>query len=273
MAVRIGIFGATGRMGRMIAREILEDQNSQLAGGTVREGSAFMDKSLHDVFGLPANVVLPADAVNTISPEKLLSACDVAIDFTRAEVSVHHAYVAAAMGKPIVVGTTGFTQEQVQMLADAANHIPIVLAPNMSVGVTLLTAITEVVAQTLDAKYDIEIVEMHHRHKIDAPSGTALALGEAAAKGRNINLKSRAVYDRKGNSGPRKRGDIGFATLRGGDVVGEHSVIFANDGERVELTHKATDRRIFAQGAVVAAKWVVNQQPGRFSMKDVLGFS
>lgn len=272
MAVKIGIFGTTGRMGRMIAREILDDTNCLLAGGTVREGSPFMDKSLHDVFGLPSNVILPADAINTISPEKLLGACDVAIDFTRAEVSVHHAYVAAAMGKPIVIGTTGFNQEQVQMLADAANHIPIVLAPNMSVGVTLLTAITEIVAQTLDSKYDIEIVEMHHRHKIDAPSGTALALGDAAAKGRNISLKNRAVYDRKGNSGPRKRGDIGFATLRGGDVVGEHTVLFANDGERVELTHKATDRRIFAQGAVVAAKWIVNQQSGRFSMKDVLGF-
>lgn len=271
MTIKIGIFGATGRMGKMLAREILDDPQCTFVGGTVREGSPFMDKSLNDVLGLPASVVLPKHAINTISPEKLLATCDVAIDFTRAEVSVHHAYVAAAMGKPIVIGTTGFNQEQVQMLADAANHIPIVLAPNMSVGVTLLTAITEIVAQTLDAKYDIEIVEMHHRHKIDSPSGTALLLGEAAAQGRSINLKNRAVYDRKGNSGPRKRGDIGFATLRGGDVVGEHTVIFANDGERVELTHKASDRRIFAQGAVVAAKWVVAHPAGRYSMKDVLG--
>ncbi len=272
MAVNIGILGTTGRMGRMIAREILEDAHSRFMGGTVREGSPFMDKPLHDVLGLPANTAIPSDAMNTISPEKLLSVCDVVIDFTRPEVSVHHAYVCAAMGKAIVIGTTGFNHDQVQMLADAANHIPIVLAPNMSVGVTLLTAITEIVAQTLDSKYDIEIGEMHHRHKIDSPSGTALALGEAAAKGRNISLKTRAVYDRKGNSGPRKRGDIGFATLRGGDVVGEHTVIFANDGERVELTHKSSDRRIFAQGAVVAAKWIVEQQPGRYSMKDVLGF-
>jgi 4-hydroxy-tetrahydrodipicolinate reductase len=272
MTIKVGIFGTTGRMGKMLAREILDDSACTFMGGTVREGSPFMDKSLHEALGFPASVVLPKEAMSTISPEKLLGACDVAIDFTRAEVSVHHAYVAAAMGKPIVIGTTGFTQEQVQMLADAANHIPIVLAPNMSVGVTLLTAITEVVAQTLDAKYDAEIVEMHHRHKIDAPSGTALALGEAVAKGRSVALKAKAVYDRKGNSGPRKRGDIGFATLRGGDVVGEHTVIFANDGERVELTHKASDRRIFAQGAVVAAKWIVNHQPGRYSMKDVLGF-
>lgn len=272
MKLKIGIFGLTGRMGRMIAREILDDANCVFAGGTVREGSAFMDKSLHETLGVAASIDLPKEAVNTISPEKLLNACDVAIDFTRAEVSVHHAYVAAAMGKPIVIGTTGFNQQQVQMLADAANHIPIVLAPNMSVGVSLLTAITEVVAQTLDSRYDAEIIEMHHRHKIDSPSGTALALGEAVAQGRNVALKNRAVYDRKGNSGPRKRGDIGFATLRGGDVVGEHTVIFANDGERVELTHKATDRRIFAQGAVVAAKWIVRQQPGRFTMKDVLGF-
>ena len=272
MTIKVGIFGTTGRMAKMLAREILEDAQCTFSGGTVREGSPFADKRLAEALGLPSSTILPEGAINTISPEKLLAASDVVIDFTRPEVSVHNAYVAAAMGKPVVIGTTGFNQEQVQMLADAANHIPIVLAPNMSIGVTLLTTMTEIVAQTLDAKYDIEIVEMHHRHKIDSPSGTALALGEAAAKGRNIQLKNRAVYDRKGNSGPRKRGDIGFATLRGGDVVGEHTVMFANDGERVELTHKATDRRIFAQGAVVAAKWLVSQQPGRYSMKDVLGF-
>jgi 4-hydroxy-tetrahydrodipicolinate reductase len=273
MTLKVGIFGATGRMGRMLAREVLSDAGCALAGGSVREGSAYMDKSLLEALGLPSDTVLPPTAISTISPEKLLAASDVVIDFTRAEVSVHHAYVAAAMGKPIVIGTTGFNAEQVQMLGDAANHIPIVLAPNTSLGLNLIQAMVEIVAQTLDAnKYDIEIVEMHHRHKIDAPSGTALALAEAAAQGRNTNLKAKGIYDRKGKSGPRKRGDIGFAVLRGGDVVGDHSVIFAGDGERVELTHKASDRRIFAQGALVAAKWIVQQQPGRYSMKDVLGF-
>lgn len=272
MTLSIGVFGATGRMGRMIIRDVLDDKDCTLGGVAVREGSIAMDKPVADIAALPAGMVVPPTALVTISPEKLFSACDVAIDFTRPEVSVHHTYVAAAMGKPIVIGTTGFTAEQLQMLADAANHVAIVLAPNMSVGVNLLQALVEIVAQTLDPKYDIEIMEMHHRHKIDAPSGTALALGEAAAKGRAISLKNRAVYDRKGNSGPRKKGDIGFATLRGGDVVGEHTVLYANDGERLELTHKATDRRIFASGAVHAAKWVSTQQPGRYSMKDVLGF-
>lgn len=272
MTTSIGVFGATGRMGKMIIRDVLDDKVCALGAVAVREGSVAMDKPFAEIVGLPAGVALPSDTLVTISPEKLFSVCDVAIDFTRPEVSVHHAYVAAAMGKPIVIGTTGFNAEQLQMITDAASHVPIVLAPNMSVGVNLLSALVEIVAQTLDPRFDIEIVEMHHRHKIDAPSGTALALGEAAAHGRAVSLKNRAVYDRKGNSGPRKRGDIGFAVLRGGDVVGEHTVLFANDGERLELTHKASDRRIFAAGALHAAKWLVSQQPGRYSMKDVLGF-
>lgn len=270
MTLKIGIFGASGRMGKMIAREVLADDGCALAGGTVREGSKLAEASFGELLGLSDGPAL--DIYTTISPEKMLSSCDVAIDFTRAEVSIHHAYVAAAMGKPIVIGTTGFTAEQVQMLSDAGSHIPIVLAANTSVGVNLLTALVEIVAQTLDAKYDIEILEMHHKHKIDAPSGTALLLADAAAQGRSVNLKNRAVYDRKGNSGPRKKGDIGFAVLRGGDVVGEHTVMFAQDGERIEITHKASDRRIFAQGAVQAAKWIAAQSPGRYSMKDVLGF-
>jgi 4-hydroxy-tetrahydrodipicolinate reductase len=272
MTVSVGVLGLSGRMGRMIVREILDDAECTLAGGTVREGSPNMNRGMIDVVGLPANTVLPPNVMTTVSAEKLFSACDVAIDFTRPEISVHHAYVAAAMGKPLVIGTTGFTQEQLDMLTDAGNHIPLVVAPNMSVGVNVLLALVEEAAQRLDPKYDIEVVEMHHKHKIDSPSGTALALADAAAKGRNVQLKAKAVYDRKGNSGPRKKGDIGFAVLRGGDVVGEHNVVFAADGERVELGHKATDRRIFASGAVHAAKWIVQQNPGCFNMKDVLGF-
>lgn len=271
MTIKIGIFGASGRMGRMLIRETLDDKDCALVGATVREGGPHMDKHLSDIASIPKSE-FPAEAITTISTEKLLGLCDVAIDFTRPEVSVHQAYVAAAMGKPVVIGTTGFTQDQINMLSEAGNHIPIVLAANMSVGVNLLMGISELVAQTLDQRYDAEILEMHHKHKIDAPSGTALALAEAVAKGRQIQLKNRAVYDRKGNSGPRKKGDIGFAVLRGGDVIGDHTVIFAGDGERVELSHKASDRRIFAQGALVAAKWLVSQNPGRYSMKDVLGF-
>jgi 4-hydroxy-tetrahydrodipicolinate reductase len=271
MTIKIGVLGLSGRMGKMIAREALDDPQCTFVGGALREGSPLMNKSLADITGLPSSL-FSKDMITTISAEKLLNASDIVIDFTRPEVSVHQAYVAAALGKPIVIGTTGFTQDQLNMLSEAANHIPIVLAANMSVGVNLLQAVVELVAQTLDPRYDIEILEMHHKHKIDAPSGTALALGESAAQGRQVALKTRAVYDRKGNSGPRKKGDIGFAVLRGGDVVGEHTVLFAGDGERVELTHKATDRRIFAQGAIVAAKWLVGQSAGRYSMKDVLGF-
>jgi 4-hydroxy-tetrahydrodipicolinate reductase len=273
MTVKIGVLGMSGRMGRMLAKEILEDTQCSFVGGTLREGSALVEKTMLEILALPQHVTIPTGLLSTVSAEKLMGAADVVIDFTRPDISVHHAYVAAAMGKPIVIGTTGFTAEQVQMIGDAANHIPIVLAANMSIGINLLQAVVEIVAQTLDAKYDIEILEMHHRHKIDAPSGTALALAEAAAIGRNINLKNRAVYDRKGNSGPRKRGDIGFACLRGGDVVGDHTVMFAGDGERIEITHKASDRRIYSQGAVQAAKWLVNQPSGRYSMKDVMGFN
>ena len=271
MTLKIGVLGASGRMGKMIIREVLEDPQVTLSGATVREGGPHKDKSLAEITGLPA-ASFTNEMFSTISVEKLLENSDVVIDFTRPEVTVHNAYVAAAIGRAIVIGTTGFTPEQKNMLAEAANHIPMVQAANMSVGVNLLQAVVELVAQTLDPRYDIEIVEMHHRHKIDAPSGTALALGEAAAVGRQVSLKTRAVYDRKGNSGPRKKGDIGFAVLRGGDVVGEHTVLFAGEGERIEITHKATDRRIFAQGALVAAKWLSDQPPGRYSMKDVLGF-
>lgn len=272
MTIKIGVLGASGRMGRMLLREIVEDADCALAGGSVREGSASTSKNLADIAGMARDAAFPLGAILSVSAEKILAAADVVIDFTRPEVSVHHAYVAAAIGKPIVIGTTGFSPEQLKMLSEAGNHIPIVLSANMSVGVNLLQAVIELVAQTLDPRYDIEILEMHHKHKIDAPSGTALSLGEAAAQGRSIALKARGVYDRKGNSGPRKKGDIGFAVLRGGDVAGEHTVIFAGEGERLELTHKASDRRIFAQGAIVAAKWVINQNPGRYSMKDVLGF-
>ncbi len=272
MTISIGVFGASGRMGRMLIREILDDKECVLAGGTLREGSSYMNRSLTDIVGLPAGAALPHAVMTTVSPEKLLGVCDVAIDFTRPEVSVHHAYVAAAMGKPMVIGTTGFSQEQINMLAEAGNHVPLVVSANMSIGVNILLALVEEAAEKLDSRYDIEIIEMHHRHKIDAPSGTALALGDAAARGRDVTLRSKGVYERKGPCGPRKRGDIGFAALRGGEVVGEHTVLFAGDGERLELGHRAADRRIFATGAIHAAKWLAEQGPGCYGMKDVLGF-
>ncbi|MGB1026163.1 MAG: 4-hydroxy-tetrahydrodipicolinate reductase, partial [Rhodospirillaceae bacterium] len=184
--------------------------------------------------------------------------------------TAHHAALAVEHGTALVIGTTGLDDTQQGLVADASRTVPVLQAPNMSIGVNLLFALTQKVAAILGEEYDIEIVEMHHRRKVDAPSGTALGLGRAAAEGRGVNLASMSDRVRDGHTGAREAGRIGFATLRGGDVVGDHSVIFAADGERVELTHKAANRSIFASGAVRAALWLENQPPGLYSMLDVL---
>jgi 4-hydroxy-tetrahydrodipicolinate reductase len=201
----------------------------------------------------------------------LVEESDVVIEFTSPEATVHHAGLAAAAGRAHVIGTTGLSLAQKQAIARAAERAPIVLAANMSLGVSLLTTLVEKVARTLGADWDIEIVEMHHRMKADAPSGTALVLGEAAARGREVKLDKTAVRGRDGITGPRRAGEIGFAALRGGDVVGEHRVVFAGQGERHELAHVATDRAIFARGAVRAALWAAGRKPGLYSIADVLG--
>ncbi|NQV45696.1 MAG: 4-hydroxy-tetrahydrodipicolinate reductase, partial [Rhodospirillales bacterium] len=184
---------------------------------------------------------------------------------------VFHAGLAAETGTALVVGTTGMGPDEIARFSDAATSVCIVQAGNMSVGVNLLSGLVERVSATLGVDFDIEIVEMHHRHKVDAPSGTALMLGEAAARGRGVDLNAVSQRVRNGHTGPRKSGDIGFATVRGGDVVGDHSVIFAGEGERIELTHKAASRAIFANGAIRAALWTKGQAPGLYSMKQVLG--
>ena len=204
--------------------------------------------------------------------KELFAVSDAVLDFTAPAASVANAKAAAETGKVLVIGTTGLTETQRAEVAKAAEKAPIVLAPNMSVGVNLLQALVEKVASILDPAYDIEIVEMHHRNKVDAPSGTALALGKAAAKGRGESLDKVACYERHGVIGARPAGEIGFATLRGGDVVGDHTVIFAGTGERIELTHKASSRAVFANGAVRAALWAAGQKAGLYSMRDVLGF-
>jgi len=193
------------------------------------------------------------------------------LDFTTPEATLAHADIAAQARLVHVIGTTGFGDEDLVRLAAAARHATVIRAGNMSMGVNLLSVLTRKVAAALDADFDIEIVEMHHRHKVDVPSGTALMLGEAAAEGRGVALGDVADRGRDGQTGARKRGDIGFAALRGGDVVGEHDVIFAADGERVVLRHIATDRMIFARGAVKAALWGMSRKPGEYSMLDVLG--
>jgi 4-hydroxy-tetrahydrodipicolinate reductase len=207
----------------------------------------------------------------TDNARELVAAVDAILDFTAPPASVEFAGLAARARIVHVLGTTGLSAADEQAIAAAAHQATIVKAGNMSLGVNLLVALTRTAARALDADFDVEIIEMHHKHKVDAPSGTALMLGAAAAEARNVSLPERSVRVRNGHTGARKRGDIGFAVLRGGDVVGEHTVVFAGEGERLELTHRATDRRIFARGAVKAALWARGKRPGLYSMTDVLG--
>ena len=265
---RIGVVGCSGRMGRMILHCLQDTAGCAIAGGTEVAGSPAVGRDLGEVAGLgPLGVKIGDD------PEALFDVADVVVDFTAPQASVALAGLAARSGKAHVIGTTGLTTAQEAELAQAAGAATIVHAANMSLGVNLLLSLVEQVARSLDPDYDIEIVEMHHRHKVDAPSGTALALGLAAAAGRGVELDTVAQRTRDGHTGARRAGDIGFATLRGGDVTGEHSVIFAADGERIELTHKASNREVFARGAVKAALWTRGKPAGLYSMKDVLGLS
>lgn len=264
--MKIGIVGCTGRMGRMLVREVLQSDGCVLAGGSDRPGLAEIGADMATLAGLAAcGLPVGSDA------GALFDGTDVVIDFTAPAATRAHARLAAETGTALVVGTTGLAAEDKALVAAAAAEVPIVLAPNMSVGVNLAFALVEKVAATLDEETDIEIVEMHHRHKVDAPSGTALGLGEAAARGRGVALDDVAVRVRDGQTGPRQPGSIGFATLRGGDVIGDHTVIFAAEGERIEISHKASDRGAFARGAVRAAQWAVGRPAGLYSMRDVLG--
>lgn len=252
-------------MGRMLIQEVLGTAGAELAGGVEPSGPA-VGQDLGTLVGAkPVRIAVGTDA------RALFTASDAVIDFTVPAATKAHAEFAAAAGKALIIGTTGLGDDVNGVIAAAAKKAVIVQAPNFSVGVNVLLALTEKLAGTLGADYDIDILEMHHRHKVDAPSGTALGLGAAAAKGRKVALKDVARTVRDGQVGARPSGEIGFATLRGGDVVGDHSVIFAGDGERVELTHKASSREIFAKGAVRAALWCAGKKPGLYSMRDVLG--
>jgi 4-hydroxy-tetrahydrodipicolinate reductase len=266
MSYRIGVMGSGGRMGQMLVREIAATQGCVVAGGSEVPGSDRIGRDLGEVAGLPkmnAKIVADAAAVFDVS--------DAVIDFTAPAATVAHARLAAATGKVLVIGTTGLSEADDKAVAEAAQRTPIVRAPNMSLGVNLLMALTEQVAARLGPEYDIEIVEIHHRHKVDAPSGTALALGDAAAHGRGVKLKDVALRGRDGHTGPRPSGGIGFAALRGGAEVGDHTVMFCGPAERIEITHKAASRQIYASGAVKAALWARGRKPGLYGMKDVLG--
>ena len=266
--IRIVIAGAGGRMGRTLLRSVIEGEGLVLAGALEHSASTHLGEDAGVLAGLgPVGVTVQSDMGST------LSGVDVVIDFSSTGSSVRLAERLADQGIAHVIGTTGFSNEDLSAIAAAARKTVIVKSGNMSLGVNLLAALTRQVAATLDAGFDIEIVEMHHSRKVDAPSGTALLLGEAAAEGRGIDLDSHSARGRDGHTGSRRPGDIGFASLRGGSVVGEHVVIFAGPSERIELVHKAEDRSIFANGAIAAARWTVGREPGLYSMANVLGLA
>ena len=269
MATRIAIAGAGGRMGQALIEAVLADPGLILSAALDVAGVPLAGRDAGERCGRATGVSVGSDV------DAATRAADVLIDFTRPEGTLAHLEACAMHGTGAVIGTTGLSDAQKDRVAAIARLIPIIFAPNMSVGVNVLLALVETAAQRLGPAYDIEIVEMHHRHKVDAPSGTAIALGEAAARGAGRALADCAVYAREGVTGERKPGTIGFAALRGGDVVGEHTVIFAGAGERVELSHKAASRQNFAAGALRAAHFVAARraagQTGLADMRDVLG--
>jgi len=264
--MRLVVAGAGGRMGRTLVKAIADSKEFSLAGALEDARSPLIGWDSGTLAGLPENgIKLVGDAAQA------LSNADGILDFTAPIATIAFAALAAKSGKIHIIGTTGMNAADEAKIKDAAKSAVIVKSGNMSLGVNLLAALTKRVAKTLDKSFDIEILEMHHNQKVDAPSGTALLLGRAAADGRGIEFDKQSVKSREGHTGARKPGDIGFATLRGGSVVGEHSVIFAGAAERLELAHKAEDRMIFARGALYAAGWARNQKPGLYSMMDVLG--
>jgi 4-hydroxy-tetrahydrodipicolinate reductase len=265
-AVKIGIVGAAGRMGRALIEEVAATEGAVLAAAAEQPGAAVIGQDAGALAGLkPLGVAITGEA------EAVFEASDAVIDFTAPKATVAHAALAARHKAALVIGTTGLEPADAARIRAAGREVPIVWAPNMSMAVNVLFALTERVAKVLGPDYDIEILEMHHRHKVDAPSGTALGLGRAAAAGRGVALDAVAQRGRDGITGARAKGAIGFAALRGGDVVGDHSVIFAGEGERLELVHKASSRKIYARGAVRAALWLRGRRPGIYDMADVLG--
>lgn len=262
---RIGVLGCGGRMGRQLLAGVLDAPGAQLTGGSERPDSSAVGQDLGILAGREA---LGRSAVG--EPALVFADSDLVIDFTLPHATALHAGLAAQHGTALVIGTTGLLEEHLAELERAAQTVAVLRAANMSLGVTLLMELVRQAAAKLDDAYDIEVLEMHHRHKVDAPSGTALALGEAAAAGRNVDLDNASVHVRDGQTGPRQTGTIGFATLRGGDVAGDHSVIFAADGERLELGHRASSRQVFVQGALKAALWLRGKPAGLYSMRDVL---
>lgn len=266
--MRLIVAGAGGRMGRALVRAIAETDGAVLTGALEAPGSELIGKDAGMLAGLPANGIKLSADLWALSGE-----ADGILDFTVPAATIANVAIAAERGIVHVIGTTGLSASDDAVIKSVTKRAVVVQSGNMSLGVNLLAALVRRVARALDDDFDIEIVEMHHRAKVDAPSGTAYMLGRAAAEGRGIDLEQRSVRSRDGHTGPRQTGDIGFATLRGGTVTGDHSVVFAGPYERVELTHRAEDRMIFARGALKAALWAKDKPPGFYSMADVLGLS
>jgi 4-hydroxy-tetrahydrodipicolinate reductase len=264
--IRVAIVGAAGRMGKALVQAVTEAHDTQLTVATERAGSSLLGADAGEVAGIGANGVILSDSVAA-----RLDDFDVLIDFTRPEATLLHAHLCSGAGKRLVIGTTGLDDEQKDEIREAAQKSAMVLAPNMSVGVNLCFKLLDIAARVMGDDADIEIIEAHHRHKVDAPSGTALRMGEVVADALGRKLSKVAVYGREGQTGERERKTIGFETIRAGDVVGEHTVWFATTGERVEIAHKASSRQTFAGGAVRAARWVMDRKKGLYDMQDVLG--
>jgi 4-hydroxy-tetrahydrodipicolinate reductase len=262
---RVCVAGAAGRMGRALIEAITAAPDLKLSGALEAPDSGFAGRDAGELAGSPNGVRIDAD------PAAALSGAHVLIDFTRPEPTLAHLVHCTRLGVKAVIGTTGFSAVQKDGIRRAAQEVSIVFAPNMSVGVNLTFRLIELAAQVLREGYDVEVIEAHHRHKVDAPSGTAVRMGEILATTLNRNIEQDAVYGRQGVTGERKPSTIGFATIRGGDIVGDHTALFAGIGERIEITHKASSRATFALGALRAARWLADKEVGLFDMQDVLG--
>ena len=262
---RVAIMGAAGRMGKVLIEAVQQGQGVSLGAAIVSPTSSLVGADAGELAGVGKLGVSVHHSLVEVADD-----FDVLVDFTNPKLTLTNLETCASLGKAMVIGTTGLSEEDKQVLQQRAQHTPVVFAPNMSVGINLLLDILHRAASVLQDGYDVEIIETHHRHKVDAPSGTALRLGEVVADAKGLNLAESAVYGREGITGPRTANEIGFETIRAGDVVGDHTVLFASEGERIEITHKASSRMTFAKGAVRACAWLQGQPNGLYDMQDVL---
>lgn len=267
MALGICIAGGSGRMGRALMEAVIAAEDLALTGVLEQPGNPYLGRNPGDWLGAPVDVLITADVPAALRASRVL------IDFTRPAGTLAHLAACQTQGRGIVIGTTGFGEAEKELIREASRDIPVVFAPNMSMGVTLSLALLDLAARVLQPGFDVEIMEAHHRHKVDAPSGTALRMGEVVAAARGQRLAEVAVYGREGVTGERRPETIGFATVRGGDVIGDHTVAFMGLGERIEITHKASSRATFALGALRAARFIADKSSGLYDMRDVLGLN